>query len=194
MNPVIYFDELDKISNTPKGDEIIGILTHLTDQSQNSRFHDKYFADLHFDLSKVIFIFSYNHEEKINPILKDRMVCVETFGYKKNEKTIISKNYLIPKIIKQVNIKPDDIVFNDETIHYIIDNYTQQEEGVRNLKRCFELIYTKCNLYRFIKLDSEIFKNELNLNITFPININFKLIDNILKKKSEKRSWQSMYN
>ena len=44
MNPVIYFDELDKVSETPKGEEITGILTHLTDTSQNNKFHDKYFA------------------------------------------------------------------------------------------------------------------------------------------------------
>lgn len=61
-NPVIYFDELDKVSDTPKGEEIIGILTHLTDASQNSAFHDKFFADIDFDLSKCLFIFSYNDE------------------------------------------------------------------------------------------------------------------------------------
>ena len=58
MNPVIYFDELDKVSDTPKGEEIIGILTHLTDTSQNDKFHDKYFSEIEFDLSKVLFIFS----------------------------------------------------------------------------------------------------------------------------------------
>ena len=193
MNPVIYFDELDKISDTPKGEEIIGILTHLTDNSQNTKFHDKYFADLHFDLSKAIFIFSYNYEDKVNPILKDRMFCVETSGYNTNEKTVISSNYLIPKIINQVNIKKEDIIFNNETIKYIIDNYTNKEQGVRNLKRCFEIIYTKCNLYRFIKPDSEILKNEAMSNIAFPINVSVKLIDSILKKKTEKRHWQSMY-
>ena len=62
MNPVIYFDELDKISDTPKGEEITGILTHLTDTTQNSCFHDKYFANMDFDLSKALFIFSYNDE------------------------------------------------------------------------------------------------------------------------------------
>ena len=72
MNPVIYFDELDKISDTPRGEEIAGILTHLTDTSQNSQFHDKYFAEINFDLSKCLFIFSYNDESKVNPILKDR--------------------------------------------------------------------------------------------------------------------------
>ena len=65
MNPVIYFDELDKISDTPKGEEIVGILTHLTDITQNSCFHDKFFAEIDFDLSRCLFIFSYNNEENI---------------------------------------------------------------------------------------------------------------------------------
>ena len=93
MNPVIYFDELDKISGTPKGEEIIGILTHLTDTTQNSQFHDKYFSSLDFDLSKALFIFSYNDEDKINPILRDRMYRIETKGYKKKDKiTSLQKN------------------------------------------------------------------------------------------------------
>ena len=83
MNPVIYFDELDKVSDTPKGEEIIGILTHLTDTSQNSKFHDKYFSEIDFDLSKCLFIFSYNDERKVNPILRDRMYRINTSGYNK---------------------------------------------------------------------------------------------------------------
>ena len=78
MNPIIYFDELDKISDTPKGEEIIGILTHLTDTTQNDKFHDKYFSEIDFDMSKYLFIFSYNDETKINPILKDRMYNIGT--------------------------------------------------------------------------------------------------------------------
>ena len=90
MNPVIYFDELDKISDTPKGEEIIGILTHLTDTTQNPQYHDKYFSGIDFDLSKVLFIFSYNDDKKINPILKDRMYTIETKGYNTKEKNYYS--------------------------------------------------------------------------------------------------------
>ena len=86
MNPVIYFDELDKISNTPKGEEIASILTHLTDTTQNNEFHDKYFSEIELDLSKCLFIFSYNDEEKVNPILKDRKYRISTKGYSVKEK------------------------------------------------------------------------------------------------------------
>jgi ATP-dependent Lon protease len=86
MNPVFYFDELDKLSETPKGEEIAGILTHLTDTSQNSQFHDKYFSEMDFDLSKCLFIFSYNDESKVNPILRDRMYRIMTNGYESKER------------------------------------------------------------------------------------------------------------
>ena len=66
MNPVIYLDELDKVSTTNKGEEITGILTHLTDTTQNTNFHDKHFSTIDFDISKALFIFSYNDESKIN--------------------------------------------------------------------------------------------------------------------------------
>merc|ERR1711991_1311022 len=103
MNPVIYFDELDKVSDTPKGEEIVGILTHLTDTSQNSAFHDKYFAEIDFDLSKCLFIFSYNDENKVNPILRDRMYRILTKGYDMKQKQTISTKHLMPNIRSQVD-------------------------------------------------------------------------------------------
>ena len=123
MNPVIYFDELDKISDTPKGEEITGILTHLTDTTQNSCFHDKYFANMDFDLSKALFIFSYNDENKVNPILKDRMYRIHTAGYDAKQKIIIAKKYLIPKIEKNVNFKEGDVTITDDALNRIITNF-----------------------------------------------------------------------
>ena len=127
-NPIIYFDELDKVSDTPKGEEIIGILTHLIDSTQNSNFHDKYFSEIDFDLSKALFIFSYNDESKINPILRDRMYRIATKGYEGKEKKIIANNYLIPNIYKQINFEKDNVIIPDETLDHIISNYTNESE------------------------------------------------------------------
>ena len=177
MNPVIYFDELDKISDTPKGEEIIGILTHLTDTTQNSQFHDKYFSEVEFDLSKCLFIFSYNDESKINPILKDRMYRIQTKGYEAKEKITIARNHLLPKIREQVNFKEEDIIIPDETIHYIITNHTDKEDGVRNLKWCLEIIHTKLNLYRLMKPDTNLFENDLSIFNPFTLFHFFLFID-----------------
>ena len=181
MNPVIYFDELDKISETPKGEEITGILTHLTDTTQNNCFHDKYFANMDFDLSKSLFIFSYNDESKVNPILKDRMYRIHTAGYVTKEKITIAKKYLIPKIEKNVNFKSEDITITDEALIKIIDGFTDKEKGVRNLKRCLEIIYTKLNLYRLMKPDSKLFEKENTINVTFPFTVTAEVINKLIK-------------
>jgi ATP-dependent Lon protease len=194
MNPVIYFDELDKISDTPRGEEIAGILTHLTDTSQNSQFHDKYFAEINFDLSKCLFIFSYNDESKVNPILKDRMYRIQTKGYNQKQKTVIGNDYLLPKIREQVKFEEKDIVIPDDTLHYIIDNYCKKEDGVRNLKRCLEIIYTKLNLYRLMKPDSNLFEEDMSLKVEFPFTVTKEIVDKLIKKDDNNVSaMYSMY-
>jgi ATP-dependent Lon protease len=193
MNPVIYFDELDKISDTPKGEEIAGILTHLTDTAQNNQFHDKYFSEIDFDLSKCLFIFSYNDESRVNPILLDRMYKIQTAGYEKKDKRIISKDYLIPTIIKQVNFKEDDIIIPDETIDYLVENYTEGEKGVRNLKRSLEIIYTKLNLYRLMKPDSALFEKEMTLKVEFPYTVTTDIVQKLIKKDEKSTSLYGLY-
>jgi ATP-dependent Lon protease len=194
MNPVIYFDELDKISDTPRGEEIAGILTHLTDTSQNSQFHDKYFAEINFDLSKCLFIFSYNDESKVNPILKDRMYRIKTKGYNGKEKVNISNNYLLPKIQEQVKFNNNDIIIPEDVINHIIESHCNKEDGVRNLKRCLEIIYTKLNLYRLMKPGSNLFEGEMALKVEFPFKVTKDIVDKLIKKENDNVSalW-SMY-
>ena len=188
MNPVIYFDELDKISDTPRGEEIAGILTHLTDTSQNSQFHDKYFAEINFDLSKCLFIFSYNDETKVNSILKDRMYRIKTKGYSQKEKTVISNSYLLPRIREQVKFNESDIIIPDTTLSHIIETHCQKEDGVRNLKRCLEIIYTKLNLYRLMKPGSNLFEGEMSLKVQFPFTVSKDIVDKLIKKEQENLS------
>ena len=194
MNPVIYFDELDKISDTPKGEEIAGILTHLTDTSQNSQFHDKYFAELEFDLSKCLFIFSYNDESKVNPILRDRMYRIQTKGYEKKQKTVITNQYLLPKIQEQVKFDQGDIIIPEDVIHHIIDTHCNKEDGVRNLKRCLEIIHTKLNLYRLMKPDTNLFEEDMSLKVEFPFTVTKDIVEKLIKKEKDiNPSLMSMY-
>jgi ATP-dependent Lon protease len=182
MNPVIYFDELDKVSDTPKGEEIIGILTHLTDVSQNTNFHDKYFSEIDFDLSKCMFIFSYNDINKVNPILRDRMYTIQTKGYDQKEKIIISRNHILPKIREQVKFSEEDITISDDVIKYIIENHTYGEEGMRNLKRAYEIIYTKLNLYRLMRPDTNLFEQDMSIKVSFPFDVTKDVVDKLIKK------------
>jgi ATP-dependent Lon protease len=196
MNPVILFDELDKISDTPKGEEIAGVLTHLTDTTQNTDFSDKYLSEISLDMSRALYIFSYNDETKVNSILKDRMYKIETKGYTTKDKLIICKNYLLTKIQEQTKFSPYDIVFTDEIIEYIITDFTEQESGVRNLKRCLEIIYTKLNLYRLMKSDDNLFQSSLKLDdkVEFPLYLKRNTIDKLLTRTEKNELLLGMYN
>ena len=184
MNPIIFFDELDKISDSPKGEEITGILTHLTDTSQNQQFHDKFFSEIDFDLSKCLFIFSYNDESRVNPILRDRMYRIQTDGYTEKEKSVIARSHLLPKIREQVKFSEEDIVIDDDVLGFIVNEYTEKEKGVRNFKRCLEIIFTKLNLYRLMKPDTKLFgDSEVDLKVEFPMKITKDVVKKLIKKQ-----------
>jgi ATP-dependent Lon protease len=108
MNPVLYFDELDKVSGTPHGEEITSMLIHLTDRSQNSQYHDRYFSGVDFDLSQCLFVFSFNDESKVHPVLKDRMRVINVPGYNEKEKKVIVANYVWPDILRHAGISRAD--------------------------------------------------------------------------------------
>jgi len=148
MNPVIYFDELDKISESPKGQELAGILTHLTDVAQNDTFKDRYFAGVPLDLSRAVFVFSYNDESKINPILLNRMFKIEVKGYDAQEKSKIALDYMLPDLLREYSFTPKDIQFDDSAIEYITSVVSGDEKGVRNMKRGLTTCLAKLNLLR----------------------------------------------
>jgi ATPase family associated with various cellular activities (AAA) len=151
-NPVLYFDELDKVSESHRGDEIINKLIHLTDSSQNTNFSDKFFYDIELDLSRCLIIFSYNHEERVNPILRDRMVRIRTDGYNLRDKKKITQGYILPELLSEFALSSDDILFDDDLISFIVE-YVEEEEGVRNLKRALHEIIASINLLRLVEPD-----------------------------------------
>lgn len=167
MNPIIFIDELDKVSRTENGKEIIGILTHLIDPTQNESFQDKYFSGIDIDMSKVLFIFSYNDVSIIDRILLDRIHRVKFDNLTLQDKLEICHNYILPELFENIGFK-NIIKFSDDILTFIIDNYTQ-EAGVRKLKELLFEIISEINL--------EILNNEQNYEI--PIEINE---DDITKK------------
>jgi ATP-dependent Lon protease len=139
MNPIIFIDELDKISRSEQGREIVGILTHLLDSTQNDCFQDKYFAGIDLDLSKALFILSYNDPDLVDKILLDRIHRIKFSNLSLEDKLVISNKHILPEVYKKMGLE-DMIVLEDETIKYIIDEYTS-EPGVRKLKELlFELV------------------------------------------------------
>ena len=208
MNPILYFDELDKISATPKGEEVANVLIHLTDSTQNDHFSDSYFSEIPLDLSKSLIIFSYNDESLINPILKDRMITIRVSGYSKKEKLEIAQNYLVPRILKSYNLNPTDIVFEDAIIDEIIERITP-EEGVRNLKRGIDAIISWINMRRYVpnlvpsfsekeKKDKDKEDVDNAVKIELPVKITTQLVKKYLKRTEDgnmsKYLMTTMYN
>ena len=171
MNPIIYFDELDKVSQGYKGREIINLLVHLIDPAQNSEFVDKYFHNLKLDLSKATFIFSYNDPSLIDPILKDRITQVETKYLLMNEKIEIGQNYLLPAIVKDMGLKEGSFKISDSLISQIVTKYTR-EGGVRKLKSIFYSMLRQLNILqltndkingKLVKWPYQVNKNDFNI-------------------------------
>jgi hypothetical protein len=172
MNPIIFIDELDKVSTTENGREIISILTHLTDSTQNDNFEDKYFAGIPLDLSKALIVFSFNDISAIDPVLKDRITVIETKAYTLQEKIVIINQYMIPEILKDVGFSKGEIIFSNEIITYLIDRYTN-EAGVRKIKEKLVEIIRDINLINTIPFTvtieyiEELFKNTNYIRTTY---------------------------
>ena len=178
MDPIIYFDELDKISKTHKGDEITNILVHLTDPVQNTHFRDKYFHGIDIDLSRATMIFSFNDPSNVNPILLDRITTIETKYLMLSQKLHIAQNYLLPAIMKDMGLNNKDVVIDNDTINFIIENWTY-EGGVRKLK---SLLY---NIIREINI-ANLTKTKLcDTVVSLPFTVSQKNIKQILKYKRE---------
>lgn len=139
MNPIIVIDEVDKVSKTEHGREIIGILTHLLDSTQNSNFQDKYFSGIGLDLSKILFVLSYNDPEAIDRIMLDRIHRIQFDTLTVEDKIEITKKHLLPELYDKFSLA-NTFRIGDNVIKFIIDNYTL-EPGVRKLKeKLFEII------------------------------------------------------
>ena len=182
MNPVIYFDELDKVSDTPKGEEIINLLIHLTDGAQNDKFQDKYFTGIDFDLSRCLFIFSHNDHSKLNPILKDRMYNIPVSGFNMKEKTVIAEQYLLPTALKDLNLF-EKVSISNEIVKYVIEHHTGGEPGVREMKRAIQTIVSKINLLRFYNDEKAVPFSIKNFKL--PFTVTKEHIEVFLKKKPD---------
>ena len=131
-NPLILFDEIDKLCSDIKGDPSSAMLEVL-DSEQNNAFRDHY-IEVPFDLSKAVFLTTANDVSRIPAPLLDRMEIIELPSYTAEEKYHITKEHLIPKQLKEHGLKASQLKITDEAINDIIQFYTK-EAGVRNLER-----------------------------------------------------------
>lgn len=139
-NPLILFDEIDKLCSDIKGDPSSAMLEVL-DGEQNNAFRDHY-IEVPFDLSKAVFITTANNVSAIPAPLLDRMEVIELPSYTAEEKFHIAKEHLIPKQLKEHGLKASQLKIADDAIHDVIGYYTK-EAGVRSLERCIASLCRK---------------------------------------------------
>lgn len=178
-NPILYFDELDKVSETDNGKDIFSFLCYLTDPTQNTRFTDHYFYGMEFDLSKVFYVFTFNDINKIDKILLDRLNIIKVNTPNDKDILVILERHCIPEIIKNIGIQKT-IIFSESSIEYII-NFCKNSidktvtSGVREYYRVIEKLLLELNKQILLNSDTYIQEQEILLeNQTF-----MKLFDNI---------------
>lgn len=192
MNPIIFMDELDKIDTTRHGSSVVNKIMEIIDFSQNHEYEDMYFGNIKIDLSRVLFVFSLNHIDMIDPILRDRLEVIKVKGFEPKEKVRILKDYIIPKELKEIGLNEKDIIFPDNIISFIIRKI-RKEEGIREGKRAIQIIIRKINLLQYvnnIKRDKKF--SYYSKNVTLPITITEKLVNKLLIEE-EPPSFLNLY-
>ena len=191
MSMVLMFDELDKISSTPKGEEIQNLLVHLTDSAQNMEFEDKYLSGIPLDMSQSMFVFSANDINKIDRVLLDRFTVIHLEGYGSKEKLEIAEKFLLPGALKQVNLA-ERVGVPKDIVSHVLETYAKEEKGVRELKRCMEQIAQKLNMLRLFNSPDLPFYIK---DFTLPFILKKEHVDKFLKERraTEDLSHLKMY-
>jgi ATP-dependent Lon protease len=186
MNPIILFDELDKVSTSEYGHELLNALNDLTDTNRNQSIMDQYLG-ITLDLSKVIIVFAYNSSDHIPDTLRSRIHEIEIEPYTLQDKIIITNKFFIPRSCSKLNFDPSSIKFLDDAITSIVTNYTYMEEGVRELERRVDEIILKINWLKLTQnkthqeLSDCYCKDMSSIQLTNPFVINKKVVNKLLK-------------
>lgn len=181
-NPIIYFDELDKVSESPNGKDIYSFLTYLTDSSQNNEFTDHYFYGMKFDLSRLFYVFSFNDISKIDSILLDRLNIITIPVPSSDDIVNILIKHSVPEILKNIGITKQ-IVFSSSQIRLLIDTHKSSVDskissGIRLYYRIIEKIVLEINKDILLEnfdhdtISDELFKHYLNSAQTINIESN----------------------
>ena len=148
-NPIFYFDEVDKISDTERGRELASVLIHLIDPTSNSSIRDRYFHGIDLDFSECLFIFSYNDPSKVSPILLDRIRTFQIERPTMSQRCDILKRHIVPRVAKRLNaphvVDGDAIEFLAEVSERRDDGMRGAEKDVDNLMSLAQLQSAECD-------------------------------------------------
>ncbi len=147
MAQVFLFDEVDKAASAA----VAGALVHLTDETTNTRFRDRYLGDVDLDMSRSLLLFTANDASLVSPVLLDRMVRIDVPGYSAADKVEIARRHIVPAALKEFGLlAPDpaaDALASDAFVRSAVAA-TADEKGVRDLKRAIKAVCAEVNVRR----------------------------------------------
>lgn len=197
MDPIILLDEMDKIGSENHAIEVSGVLTHLLDETQNNDFQDLYFDNIPIDLSRVLWIVTFNVSSKIDNIVLNRMKIIKINGYSDTEKVCILKDYYLPFI------NHNNWNISEGMLSYIVKHKSEKEEGVRNAKKNLATIINRLDTIKLLQTNNccdSITDNFSYKDLVKTLDVNHlilteRLIDKLLSngKKYGDEPWRSMY-
>lgn len=176
LDTVVLLDEIDKISQSAEGVSISSVLYHVLDKTQNSTFKDMYMPEIPIDLSRMIFILSANSLDTIDPLIVNRMTTIKLDGYKLEEKINIAYDHIFPKIRSATSFNNGDITIKKKELQYLIENKTDNSEGMRDVEKKIEKLCERILLKSLTDIN---FSYDCD-QIKFPLVITKKIIDQLV--------------
>ncbi|HLL60311.1 MAG TPA: AAA family ATPase [Candidatus Nitrosocosmicus sp.] len=149
-NPVILLDELDRVTPEARS-AIMGVLIELLDPEQNANFLDHY-IDYPFDLSQVIFVATANNTNNISTAVLDRLEVIQMPSYKDDEKIVIAKQYILPKLLQVSGMKTENLTI-DDIVWEKIARLSGYDPGIRSVERYVETIVRKV-AYQYVNKEA----------------------------------------
>src|SRR3990167_1592226 len=195
-NPIIFIDEVDKISKTDRGKDVENSLLHILDKSQNKDFLDSYFTEFSHDLSKVWFFLAMNRDDELGPELKDRLDIIEVPSYKREDKCQILMKYSFPRELKELGLT-GQVSITEDACYYLIDKLSDglKESGMRLYETGLAKILNKINLFKSLQdvEESDTIPIRFRGEFKLPLVITSENIDWLMETDPKEKIWMSFY-
>jgi ATP-dependent Lon protease len=138
-NPVLVFDEVDKVVETRGGEQVSNCLLHITDPDHNMCFVDSYFSPVTIDLSGCVMIFTFNDRSRVNPLLLDRMTVIEVKGYSEEEKRAILDAHVVRRSAARWGIAPEGVAWDDGFAEAVLAHF-RGDKGMRGIVKAVDSV------------------------------------------------------
>ena len=142
-NPIFYFDEVDKISDTERGRELASVLIHLIDPTSNTCIRDRYLHGINIDFSECLFIFSYNDASKVSPILLDRIRTFQIQLPTLSQRCDILQKHIIPRVTQRLKATH---VLDKDAVEFLAEVSERRDDGMRGAEKDVDNIMSLAQL------------------------------------------------